>query len=168
MGSTGFDLLLILHIVCVIVGYGAVAYDSLGAGQARRFAGAEAYAVAQAGYTTSAKAAQRFLYGVPVFGIAAVAASNGRFSFADLWVSLAFAVYVASLGALHGIVLPAQRRVLVLQGELAGRERRSSPTSGPDSESAILAMLERRQALGRTLFHLLTVAALALMVFKPT
>jgi hypothetical protein len=163
--SAGYHVFVLLHLACVVVGYGSVAVDSLAASQRQRFVGVEAYAVAQAGYATSVKLAGRFLYGVPVFGAAAVLASQGDVSFGEPWIAASFGAYLASLVALHGVVVPAQRRALVALGRLAGLGR----GDGAD-RAARAAQLEaegRRAALGRVVFHLLAAAALVMMIWQP-
>ena len=164
MGSAGYNIFVLLHLVCVIVGYGAVAVDSLATTQQRRFAGAEAHAVAQAGYGTSAKLATRFLYGVPVFGIVAVALSKGDVSMGEGWVSAGLALWVVSLSVLHAVVIPARRRSLMLLGELAGL-RAGGDERPPQLRQ--LAGLGRRVSRGNAVVHLIALAALVVMVWKP-
>ena len=165
VGSTGYRLLLLAHVASVIVGYGAVVFDSILGARATRMSGAEAHAVAQAGYRASVHVAQRALYLVPLAGIGVVLTHpNPEVDFSSPWVSAAFVVYVASLGVLHGLVTPARRKALVLLGELAGRP--DSDNRRPP-EQAQVESLGRRMQLGEALFHLLTVAALVLMIWQP-
>ena len=165
MDSAGYHVFVLLHLTCVVVGYGSVAVDSLAATQRQRFVGVEAYAVAQVGYTSSVKLGGRFLYGVPIFGSAAVLASDGEVSFGEAWISVSFAAYLASLLALYGLVVPAQRRALVTLGELAGRVRFDVDDGAARANE--LETAGRQAALGRVLFHLLAATALVLMIWQP-
>jgi hypothetical protein len=159
--SLGFRLFLIAHLASVIVGYGAVVFDTLLARRAARFSGPEALAVAQAGYAASVHGAQLALYLVLPTGIGAVLTHPDAVDLATPWVSAAFVVFFAGLGALHGIVGPARRRAMLALGELAGR--------GDDGAEAGRALAEsgRRLQAGHALFHVLGAVALWLMVFQP-
>jgi hypothetical protein len=164
----GYKVFLLAHLLCVVVGYGAVALDSLALARARRLEGDEAYAVAQAGYAATVRQAGRFLYGVPIFGALAVATSDGAVSFSQAWVSGAFAVWLVGVGVLHGFVVPARRRALVLLGELAGaRVASAGPTPIVTAQSAQLRGDQQRIAFGQAVFNLATVVALVLMVWQP-
>jgi hypothetical protein len=167
VGSSAYKLCLLAHLACVIVGYGAVALDSLTFGRTRRLEGDEAYAVAQSGYTATVKWAGRFLYGVPVFGAAAVAASDGGIEFSEAWVSAAFVVWLVGVAVLHGVVTPARRRSLVLLAELAGTRVGGPANPTTAARSGQVGSLARRIAVGQAVFNLATVAALVLMVWKP-
>lgn len=164
--GTGYKLVVVLHILCAIVGFGAIALDSLYAAQTRRFRGPEAHAVAQAHYAATAKVSEPFLYALPVLGILAVllSSSGAKISMGDSWVSMSFLVYIATLGVLHGMVRPARRKALVLLGELAGAQ--NSGGAQP-SQTATLAKLGQKLSLGSALINLLLVIAVILMVFKP-
>jgi hypothetical protein len=162
VGSAGYNVSVLLHLICVIVGYGALGIDWLSGTQSQRFQGGEAYAVAQARYTTTVKVATRFLYGVPVFGLLAVALSQGDISMGEAWISAALGVWLVSVGVLHGMVIPARRQMLVLLGELAGR-----PDDAMSRLTTRLSTAGQKAALGQSLISLLTVAALVLMIWKP-
>jgi hypothetical protein len=162
VGSAGYNLSVLLHIVCVIVAYGALTIDWLSVSHQQRFHGAEAYAVAQVRYTTTIKVATRFLYGVPVFGVFAVLLSKGDISLAEAWISAALGVWIVTIAVLHGMVVPARRQMLLLLGELAGRS--------DDAMSRLTSRLgtaTQKAARGQALISLLTVVALVLMIWKP-
>jgi hypothetical protein len=156
-----YEAWLFLHILCVILGYGAVALDLLYTNQIRRFSGAEAHAVAAANWAVSHKFAEWALYGVPVFGL--LIALDADISLGSPWLSASFLVYLLSLALLHGLVNPARRQALVLLGELAGVR----PGSGRPAQATELGRLGRMMSLGQTLFSLLGAIALALMIWQP-
>jgi hypothetical protein len=166
VGSAGYNVFVLLHVICVIVGYGAVAVDSLATGQQRRFSGPEAQAVAQAGYGTSVKLATRVLYGVPIFGIVAVSLSKGDVSMGEAWISAGFGLWLASIAVLHAVVVPGRRRSLVVLGELAGLRADDHVTTVPP-QARELSRLGRRIALGNWAVQLLGLAAVAVMIWKP-
>ena len=164
VGNLGFKLALWVHVLSAVAGYGSLVLEGVYVSQTRRARGSEAHAVAQAHYAASGKVAEGFLYIVPIFGILAVLLSDGRFSFAQGWISASFVVYLATLGVLHGVTKPARKASLVLFGELAGVAGRETDVTNIRSQ---LTRLGKRQALGAMVFNLLTALALFVMVFQP-
>ncbi len=163
--SNGFKILVLLHILCVIGGFGAVAYNALYLSLAQRRPGGGTGAVIDVNTLVSGFA-ELLIYAALLFGIGAVAASRSTIKFSDAWVSAAFAVYLVDVGILHGWIKRYQREyssvVTRLESGAAGAE------GGPvEVEVAQLKHLERRISLGWGVFNLLVVAAVYLMVFKP-
>ncbi|MFN0092234.1 MAG: hypothetical protein ACKVWR_18500 [Acidimicrobiales bacterium] len=160
--SAAYRLVLLAHLVCVVVGFGGLIVDGLLHSGLRRRPAAESFAVSQAGYVAAYKIADKFLYGVLIFGAAAIPLSDGQWEFSQTWVSVAFALFVVILGLLHGVLLPARRRVHVMLGELAG-------AGGADevSKSRELARLSGRINAAWLAIDVALVAAVADMIWKP-
>jgi hypothetical protein len=154
-------LFLAAHVACAVVGFGGLALHSLTVARLGRFDGAEAYAVARADYSR-ARLAEKFLYVLPVAGIGAVWASDGRIGFGEAWLGIAAGVYVVALAVLHGVLGPARRRLLVLLGGLAGE-----PVSTEGPRRVELGAVGRRLSLGSAVLDLLFVVALVLMIWQP-
>jgi hypothetical protein len=163
--SNGFKILVLLHLLCVIGGFGAVAYNALYMSLAQRRPGGGTGAVIDVNTLVSGFA-ELLIYAALLFGIGAVAASRSTIKFSDAWVSAAFAVYLVDVGVLHGWIKRYQREysavVARLETGAAGAEEESV-----DVDVAQLKHLERRISLGWGVFNLLVVAAVYLMVFKP-
>jgi uncharacterized membrane protein len=163
--SNGFKILVLLHILCVIGGFGAVAYNALYLSLAQRRPGGGTGAVIDVNTLVSGFA-ELLIYAALLFGIGAVAASRSTIKFSDAWVSAAFAVYLVDVGVLHGWIKRYQREystvVARLETGAAGAEAGSV-----EVDVAQLKHLERRISLGWGVFNLLVVAAVYLMVFKP-
>jgi uncharacterized membrane protein len=156
--STAFKLLVLLHVLCVVGGFGAVAYNALYLSLAqRREGGRGAAAVVEINQLVSGLA-ELLIYAAFLFGIGAVSTSQRHFTFSQAWVSAAMAVYLVDIGILHGWIRPNQRRYLATakEAEAAGGTPRTQ-----------LAALEKRVAAGWGVFNLLVVGAVYLMVFKP-
>jgi uncharacterized membrane protein len=163
--SNGFKVLVLLHILCVIGGFGAVAYNALYLSLAQRRPGGGTGAVIEVNTLVSGFA-ELLIYAALLFGIGAVAASRSTIKFSDAWVSAAFAVYLVDIGVLHGWIKRNQRMyaavVTRLETGAAGSEQGSV-----EVDVTHLKQLERRISLGWGVFNLLVVAAVYLMVFKP-
>jgi hypothetical protein len=161
--STGYQVLVMLHLLCVIGGFGAVAYNGLYVTLARRRASGGG-AVLEVNMVVSGLA-ELLIYAALLFGVGAVAASHSTVKFSNGWVSGAFAVYLVDIGILHGWIRPQQRRYAVTATALEAAAPSAGGAAPP--EVALLTRLERRVALGWAVFNVLVVVAVYFMVFKP-
>ena len=109
--GTGFDVLVSLHVLCAIGGFGAVAYNGLYTSLAARRREGGTSAVLEVNRLVSGLA-EMLIYAALLFGVGAVAASHSTIKFSSPWVSAAFGVYLVALGVLHGWIRPNQRKHL--------------------------------------------------------
>jgi hypothetical protein len=154
--SDWFKLLVLLHVLCVVGGFGALAYNALYASLATRRDSAAAGAVLEVNTAVSGLA-ELLIYGAFLFGIAAVGASHKTIKFSDAWVSAALAVFLVDIAVLHGFIRPQRRAYEVAVRSLA---------SGSGDPAAV-KRLEKRVGLGWGIFNVLVVGAIYLMVFQP-
>jgi uncharacterized membrane protein len=152
--SGAYQAVLILHILAVIAGFGAMFVSSAYASQARRASGAGRAAISEASERVFSSVALWAIYAVPILGIALLGMSNKVYKFSQSWVSVAFALYIVILVVLLGAVRPAHRR---LNSLLAG--------AAPDAEA--IGAIEKRLAAATGINHLLVVVVVYLMVVKP-
>ncbi len=161
--GTGYDVLVLLHVVCVVGGFGGLAYNGLTLALASR-RGLEGVAVLQVNQQV-AQLAELLVYGAFLFGLAAIGASKSKYGFGQAWVSVAAALYVVDLGLLHGVIRPARKRYAATAEELSQvtvlTERERPP------QVAVLDGLSKRISLGWGAFDLVVVVVLYLMIFKP-
>jgi uncharacterized membrane protein len=162
--STGYQILVMLHILCVIGGFGAVSYNALYVNLAQRRAGTSGTTAVVEVNTLVSGLAELLIYAALVFGIGAVTASNSTLKFSQAWLTAAVVVYLVDVGVLHGWIRRFQRRYVALARRVEAAE--PAPGSRPP-EIGELAGLERRIALGWGVFNVLVVGAVYLMVFKP-
>jgi hypothetical protein len=160
----GFHLLVLLHIVCAVGGFGALAYRAFALDLARRRGDAAAAGVL-AVYGQISQVAEVLVYGVGVFGIAAIAVSGDHAYFNKPWVVIALIIFVVMIGLLHGLVRPAERRYRAVMLKLAQSPGTPPPARPP--EIAQLEGLQRRIGAGMGIFNICLLGALYLMVFKP-
>ncbi len=159
-----FKFFVLLHVVCVVGGFGAIIYRSFVLDLARR----RGYVVAAGVLAVFGQVAQLgefLLYGAGLFGILAAATGGSQTSFSRPWVGAALGVFVVMVGALHGLVRPAERRYREAMLELAQTPAMAPPARPP--QVAELDHLYRRIGAGMGLFNVLLLGALYLMVFKP-
>ena len=162
-----YKLVLVLHILCAIVGFGGVLLNGFYAQQAKARKGTEGLAITQANFLVS-KIAQYFIYGVFVFGIVLVAVSDEAWDFSDTWIWLSMALYIVALGISHGLLRPTVKRIIGLQEQLVAMGAPpAGVTGGPPPQVAQLEEQGRRAGAFATVLQLLFVVILFLMVWKP-
>ncbi|MHB1533007.1 MAG: DUF2269 family protein [Acidimicrobiales bacterium] len=149
--SAGYHILIVLHLLCVVGGFGGLAYNGLYLLLSRRRPGA---AMALEVNQTISRLAELLVYGAFVFGVAAVGASHSRWAFSQAWVSVSFALFLVDVGILHGWIRRNQRQYVTVAAASAG------DAAGADG-------FERRISLGWGAFNLIVVVVVVLMVFKP-
>jgi len=160
-----FKLMLLLHIACVVLGFGAVAYSGLYRAKARRIGGAgEVAALEVLGET--GRIAEFVIYAVFVLGILVSLTSKlgGKFQWpmSDAWLSASLVLYLVDIGVLHGLIKKSERQYGQLIGQVNGG--RAAP-SGADVK--VLNQLEQRIRLGWAVFDVIFLIVLYLMVFTP-
>lgn len=106
--GTGFEILVLFHILCAIGGFGAVAYNGLYTSLAARRPDGGTSAVLEVNRLISGLA-EMLIYAALLFGVGAVAASHSTIKFSSPWVSAAFGVYLVDIAVLHAWIRPSQR-----------------------------------------------------------
>lgn len=145
VGSGLYDTVLVLHILAVVVGFGAIALSGLAAGRAG--GGSEEAAVVRSHWTVARGWAMWAVYAVFLLGALLVVLSDEAWSFGDPWLSASMGLYILGIGAFHALLAPARKAL-------------ASP-----SGDAVAA--GRRLALGTAVLDVVLVVNLALMVYKP-
>ncbi len=152
--SGAYQAVLVLHILAVIVGFGALYVNAVYAALGRRAGGAARLAVSQASERVVSLVALWFIYAVPILGIALLGMSNKVYKFSQAWVSEAFGLYLVILVILLGAVRPAHKHLNQLLA-----------ADNPDSGSIVA--IEKRLAAASGVNHLLVLVVIFLMVVKP-
>ena len=163
MDSFGFHLMVLLHLISVIVGFGGVLLNGLYANQARQRPPAEGLAIMEANTFVSMKVAEKFIYAVPIFGFAAMGMSDDVYKFSQTWLWLSLVLYLAALGVSHGVLMPSVNKMLGLQREIVA----NPPQGGPPPQAAELEALGKKIASSSMVLHLSFAVILILMVWKP-
>lgn len=159
---TGYHILVLLHLLCVIGGFGALAYNALYMSLAQRRPAGGTGAVIEINALVSGLA-ELLIYAALVFGIGAVASSHSTVKFSQAWVSSAFGVYIAAVAVLHAWIKRHQR----LYAAVVARLESGADPATQQQDVAELTSLEKKVGFGWGLFNALVIAAVYLMVFKP-
>lgn len=166
VGSDAYKIVLVLHILCAIVGFGTVFLNGIYGAQSKARKGSEGLAIAESNYLVS-MIGEYFIYAVFGFGIALVLIGDETWSFGDTWIVLAMTLFVLALGVAHGLLYPRVRKMLDLQRELVAMGEPPAGAAAPPSQVVELARLGKQVGMYGGLLNLAVVAILVLMVFKP-
>jgi hypothetical protein len=117
-----FDIVLILHVACVVAGLATAVASATTAVRLRALLEtAEPFPDALRRYfRPGVNWAGRAVYGIPVFGFALLALSQGSYSLRDGWVIGGLAVFVGLAIVAEGVLWPAERRLQVSLVPVAG------------------------------------------------
>jgi uncharacterized membrane protein len=157
-----YRALFLLHILAVIVGFGGVFFNGRYGVEARQRAGREGLAIREANLAVSA-VAERFIYAVPVLGFLLIWRSDGAFSFADSWITLSIAFYIAGV-AIGQVVLARTRRQMI---EVMHNVVESDSAEVAALGSAEMKRLGQRMSTFGRINRVLLFANLYLMIWKP-
>ncbi|GMU77308.1 MAG: hypothetical protein AMXMBFR46_01090 [Acidimicrobiia bacterium] len=181
IGSDGYKLMAILHILATVVGIGAVFLNGVYGAQAKARKGPEGLAIAEANLRVTL-IAEWLIYTIPITGIILVLMSDDVIEFDQTWIWLSIVLYVVALGISHGVAIPTAKRMQVLMRELnamgpppgaggpGGAPGAGGPggaPGGPPPQVAALAALGKKIGAAGAALNLLTVVLIVLMVWKP-
>jgi len=162
IGSNLYQVALAVHILLSIGGFGTVLLNGVYAAHSQKRPGPEGRAISEANYAVS-NIAEVLILAVPVSGLALVWASDGSWSFSDLWVWLSLVLFGVALAISRAVLMPGHRRINAL---LLAMEQQ--PSADPAPQLAEIGRIGKASAASGMALHLLLVAAIVLMVWKPT
>ncbi len=155
MGVDGdlYNLVLVLHILAVIIGFGGMFIAGFYGNESRRLPADEGLVVAQATMKVSGQVPTVAVIAVPILGILLVLMSDDVWQFSQAWISLSFLLYIVLMGLATGLQVPTLRKLVAL---------RAAGGNATEVEA-----LSKRAAVVGAIVNVLWVIILALMVFKP-
>ncbi len=151
VGSGIYKLLLVLHILSAIVGFGGVMLNGIHGSQARKRPAPEATAIVESTMAVG-KVAEMAIYAVFVFGVLLMIAGDDTWKLSHLWLTASVLLYIAGMGISHAVMQKNTRR---MRDVLAAG-------GGPE-----LAVLGKRLGTFGPVLSVIVVTILALMVWKP-
>src|SRR5271154_4821770 len=110
-----FDIVLLLHVCCVVVGVVTTATAAATATRLRRLHGSSLPLPdpLRRYFRPGVNWAGRTVYGIPVFGFALVAMSQGAYALGDGWVLGGLIIFAVLVLVGEGVLWPAERRLQV-------------------------------------------------------
>jgi MFS family permease len=169
MGLNGFlfNLVYLLHLTTVIVGFGSAIVSSFLAARARVLEGPERRAVIHVAYQLGQSLTTGPVVAAGVFGLVLVVLSDSAFKFSQTWISLAFLLYFGVVGVLFFLVNPNAKAMDELSAQLTDGRVTASKAGGPPREVAELVDRGKKAAAFTGIVHLLWVLLLVDMIWKP-
>jgi hypothetical protein len=168
-GNDLYKLVLTLHILFAIVGFGAVVLNAVYGQQARARRGTEGLAIADANYLVS-KIGEYFIYAVFLLGIALVLLGkepDDAVTFGQTWIWLSILLFVTALGISHGLLQPRVRRLRALMNELIHMGPPQPGATGPPAQVLEMETIGKQVGIYGTVLQVILVSILVLMVFQP-
>ena len=150
-----YNLVLVLHILAVIIGFGGMFIAGFYGNAASRIPGREGLVVAETTLKVTSLAPTMAVYTVPILGILLILMSDDTWKFSQAWISLSFLLYIVMLVLAITVQVPNIRRMIALRSGSEG-------VKGTEMEARA-----RTAAMVGGVVNLLWVAILFLMVFKP-
>lgn len=161
-----YKVLLVAHILCAIAGFGTSFFNGLYARESKGRPGPGGLAISQANLSVSL-VAEKLIYAVFVLGIVLVLVSDEAWKFEQTWVWLSMLLYLIGIGISHGVLIPGVKRINALLEEMVSAGPPPAGAGGPPPQAARVEELGKRVGQSAMVLHLLLVAILCLMVFKP-
>jgi uncharacterized membrane protein len=166
VGDTSYRVVLLLHILTAIIGFGAVFLNALYGRAAERRKGVEGLAIAETNYDVSQMAGY-FNYAVPVLGILLVLMSDEAYKFSEAWISASFVLYIVGLGLSHGVLRPNVKKMHALMRELVARPPATGAAGGRPPQVDEIEQRARTVGTTSAVLNLLLVVILYLMIWRP-
>jgi hypothetical protein len=158
-----FDVVLILHVGCVVVGLTTTVVGAVNAARLRSLL-STAMPVPETVrryFRPGVNWAGRSMYGIPIFGFALLGLSHGAYGLREGWVVGGLAIFVGVVLLAEGALWPAERRLQVSLPAAVG-----DAVGDAGAEESV-----RREATAMLVAALATVALLvagsALMLVQP-
>jgi hypothetical protein len=165
--GAAFDVVLLLHVACVVVGIVTIATAAATARRLGRLARTTAPLpeTLQRYFRPGVNWAGRTIYGIPVFGFALLGMSKGAYAVTDVWVLLGLVLFVAVALLAECVLWPAERRVQVGVQRCAqeGVDGVSAEQRPIDALGSHAEVMERAAIVALVLL----VAATVVMVAQP-
>lgn len=168
--GAGYDVVLLLHVACAVVGIVTVATAAATARRLGRLArtAAPLPEALRRYFRPGVNWAGRTIYGIPVFGFALLGMSHGAYAVTDTWVLVGLVLFVALAVLAEGVLWPAERRlqhaVASAGTPVAGQE--SIPPAPVPLGGAITTDAARMERTASVVLVLLVVATV-LMIAQP-
>ena len=160
--GAAFDVVLLLHVGCAVVGLVTTAAAAATAARLRRLLRTPTPLPEplRRYFRPGVNWAGRAVYGIPVFGFALLAMSRGAYALGDGWVLAGLALFAAIALLGEGVMWPAERR---LQAAVTAAGTASGPSDALASMGGDATLLAR----SATVALVLLLAATVVMVAQP-
>jgi uncharacterized membrane protein len=160
--GAAYDVVLLLHVACVVVGLVTTVAAGATASRLRRLlrAGSPPPDPLLRYFRPGVNWAGRTIYGIPVFGFALLAMSQGAYTLGQGWVLAGVALFAGVALLAEGVLWPSERRLQAAVAAGLGAE-------GPVPDDAPAVRDARAMSTAAWVALLLLVAGVVLMIAQP-
>jgi uncharacterized membrane protein len=150
-----YKVVLVLHILSVIIGFGGMFIAGFYGNEARNRPGQEGLAVAESALKVTGQIPTVAVIAAPLLGILLVFLSDDTWKFSEAWISVSFLLYIVLMGLATGVQVPTIRKIVAMRANAQG------------GMTAEMAAAGKKVATASAVVNVLWVVILVLMVFKP-
>ena len=165
-GSFLYQVVYLIHLGCIVVGFGSSFVYPLLAAKARDLPPREAYAINHTALGISKYLTSYPIYAAGAAGVVLVILSDKAISFSDTWISIAFLVFILALLVALFLHTPNLKAMDALQARLLDGPQLPAGSEAPP-EVAELAERGQKAAMYGGLLHLFWLVLMIDMIWKP-
>lgn len=165
-GTFPYQVVYLIHLACVIVGFGSSFVYPVLAAKSRNLPPREAYAVNHTVLEISPYLTSYPIYGAGAAGIVLIFLSDQVFSFSQTWISIALLVYILALLVAIFLHSPNLKAMDAIQARLVDAPA-GEPGSEPPPEVAELTERGQKAAMYGGILHLFWLVLMIDMIWKP-
>lgn len=160
--SFGYELVLYLHVLCAIVGFGSSFVWPIMSVKARELPPEQGIVINRAVFATAKVVTSPFTIATGLLGVVLVVMSDSAYGMGQPWVSLSLTLWLAAVGIALGLHVPNLSAMLALQEEMVAA---GPPQGGPPPQVAELQERGKKAQMYGGILHLLFALILIAMVF---
>jgi len=150
-----YNLVLVLHILAVIIGFGGMFIAGFYGNEAGKRPGPEGLVIAETTLLVTGRIPTVGVVATPILGVLLILLSDDTWKFSEAWISLSFLLYIVLMGLATGIQVPTIRKMVAMRQGAGG------------AQSGQMQALAKKAATIGAIVNVLWVVILVLMVFKP-
>lgn len=165
-GSFPYQVVYLIHLSCIVVGFGSSFVYPLVAAKARNLPPREAYAVNHTALEVSPYLTSYPIYGAGAAGLLLIVLSDRSIQFSDTWISIAMLVFVLAVLVAIFLHSPNLTAMDALQAKLLEAPAGDAPGEAPP-EVAELEERGQKAAMYGGLLHVFWLVLMIDMIWKP-
>ena len=122
VGEDFYNLVLVLHILAVIIGFGGMFIAGFYGNEAGKRAGPEGLALAETTLAVTGRIPSIAVGAVPILGVLLILMSDDFWKFSEAWISLSFLLYIVLMGLATGVQVPTIRKMVAMRQGAQGAQ----------------------------------------------
>lgn len=150
-----YNVVLVLHILAVIVGFGGMFIAGFYGNAAKNRPGPEGLAVAETTLKVTGQVPTAAVLAVPVLGILLILMSDDTWKFSEAWISMSLLAYIVLIALAVAVQVPTIQKMVAMR------------QAGEANDAPAMRAAAKKVASISGIVNVLWMLTLILMVFKP-